>query len=57
MSTPHNADLIRATAAQTVSAEIRLKPRINVEYVINSSNSLTSSVVLDFHLPELDGFV
>jgi len=49
--------LIATTASKAISAKIRLKPRVNVEYVIDSSNSLTRSVVLDFHVPELDGFV
>jgi hypothetical protein len=49
--------LIATTTSKAISAKIRLKPRVNVEYVIDSSNSLASSVVLDLQVPELDGFV
>jgi hypothetical protein len=57
MSTSHQADLITAAAAKAVSTKVRLQPRINIKNVIDCSRSLARSVVLDFKITELDGFV
>jgi hypothetical protein len=46
--------LIATTASKAISTKIRLQPRVNVEYVIDSSSSLARSVVLDFEFSELD---
>tara|TARA_R100001509_G_scaffold128082_1_gene81531 strand:+ start:451 stop:600 length:150 start_codon:yes stop_codon:yes gene_type:complete len=49
--------LIRARTSKAISAKIRLQPRVNVEYVIDSSNSLAIGVVLDLEVSEFDLFV
>jgi hypothetical protein len=57
MSTPYGTDLVTATPTKAISAKVRLEPRINIKDIIDRSRSLTRSVVLNFHLTELDGLV